>query len=145
MPNPVQYAEDTLGVHTILEGTMKAHDELDKIVTVLANAKDDRRKAEQDLSDFEMEVAIEERGKHADMSATAMQAHLKQHLYTMPKWRELRDKVRELTNDIDGAELDRKIQERAIEIGNARMNELGGYLHYLAACKQASLVKPSEA
>ena len=86
-----------------------------------------------------MELAIDERGKHSDLSATAMKEHLKIVVFKDAAWRKLRDEIRELADQIDGAEMDRKIKERDIEIACARMHELGGYLNYLAAAKNASL------
>ena len=75
-PNPVAYAEDTLGVHEILEGVIAAREKLDKeILTTWANARDAKRKAESDLEDREMELVISERGKHPDISETAFRGH----------------------------------------------------------------------
>jgi len=140
MGNPVEYAETKLSVHEICTATVQARDDLNSVLTVLCDKRDAKRKAEQDLEDREMEVAIDERGKHADLSATAMKEHLKIALFKDDTWRKLRDDVRQLTDDIDGYEADRKIKEREIEIGCARMIELGGYFNYLAAAKNASLV-----
>ena len=146
MANAVTYAEDRLGVHDILKGTIEARGHLDKALTVLSEARDARRRAEQDKEDIEIELAIAERGKHADMSQAQMDKHLKQVWFQNEMWRNLRDQIRELSDKIDGADLDRKILERDIEMGCARMVELGGYLQYLAAAKLTSAaVKPSEA
>lgn len=137
--NPVAYAEEDLGVHEILAGVLDARDKLDKeVLTVLADARDQKRKAEQDLDDRETDLLIAERGKHSDISATALKEHMKVILYKDAEWKRLRDLVRTLTDQIDGAEVDRKLRERDIEIGCARMVELGGYLNYLAAAKNAS-------
>jgi hypothetical protein len=146
-PNPVAYAEDTLGVHEILEGVIAAREKLDKeILTTWANTRDAKRKAESDLEDREMELVISERGKHPDISETAFRGHLKEVLFKDTEWRRIRDHIRGLADDIDGAEVDRKLTERDIEIGCARMIELGGYLNYLAAAKNASIAnKTSEA
>jgi hypothetical protein len=138
--NPVTYAEDDLGVHEILEAALKARKKLDEeILSVLADARDQKRKAEQDLEDREMDLLIDERGKHSDMSATALKEHVRIALHKDDEWRRLRDLVRTLTDQIDGAEVDRKLADRDIEIGCARMNQLGGYLFYLGAAKQASI------
>lgn len=138
--NPVAYAEEDLGVHSILVGVIDAREKLDKeILSVLSDARDQKRKAEQDLDDRETELLIDERGKHSDMSATALREHMKVVLFKDAEWKRLRDLVRSLNDTIDGAEVDRKLRERDIEIGCARMYELGGYLYYLGAVKQASI------
>jgi hypothetical protein len=138
--NPVAYAEDTLGVHEILAGVIATREKLDKeILTTWANARDAKRKAESDLEDREMELVIAERGKHPEMSETAFRGHLKEVLFKDDGWRRIREHIRRLADDIDGAEVDRKLAERDIEIGCARMIELGGYLNYLAAAKNASI------
>lgn len=139
--NPVTYAEDTLEVHKILEATLDAHKDLDKVMTVITEKSDARRHVEQHMADREMEIITEERGKHADMSQAAMDKHVKSVLFGDDEWKKLRDELRELKNDLEGADADRKIQERAIEIGCARMNQLGGYFNYLAAAKNASTAK----
>lgn len=139
-PNAVAYAEDTLGVHEILEGVIAAREKLDKeILTKWANARDAKRKAESDLEDREMEIVSAERGKHPEMSEAAFSRHLKEVLFKDDVWRRIRDHIRSLADDIDGTEVDRKLCERDIEIGCARMNELGGYFMYLAAAKAASI------
>lgn len=148
MANPaVAYAEDTLGVHEILEGVIAAREKLDKeILTTWANTRDAKRKAESDLEDREMTVIIEERGKNPDISETAFRGHLKEVLFKDSEWRRIRDHIRSLADDIDGAEVDRKLAERDIEIGCARMVQLGGYFNYLASAKNASIAnKTSEA
>lgn len=134
----VSYAETDLGVHAILEATLKAREKLDQTYSHLAEQRDAKRLAEQNLADREMEIAIEERGKHADLSATAMEKHLKMEIFKCEKWKKLRDEIREINDALDGFEYDRKIQERDIEIGCARMSELGGYLAYLASAKNAA-------
>jgi hypothetical protein len=92
------------------------------------------------------QLVISERGKHPDISETAFRGHLKEVLFKDTEWRRIRDHIRGLGAYIDGAEVDRKLTERDIEIGCARMIELGGYLNYLAAAKNASIAnKTSEA
>lgn len=131
------YAEDTLGVHEVYKHAREAHERLDDALTILANSKDKRRALEVKLQDVEMEVAADERSKHADMSAAAMEKHLKIVLNADVQVRDLRRQILDLTNTIEGLEYDRSIEEAAIRIAVARLTELGGYLNYLAAVKQA--------
>jgi hypothetical protein len=134
----IRYAEDTLGVHTILEAATAAREALDKVYDDLAKNKDDRRQAEHNLEMMELEIATEERVKHPEMSATAMKDHLKGACYGTKDWRDLRQEIVELVNKVDGLEYDRRIREKDIEIATARMNQMGGYLMYLGAVKLAS-------
>lgn len=134
----VEYAETALGVHQICETTISARDKLDKTLTALSEKRDAKRLAEQNLSDLEMEIAIMERGNHPEMSQAQMDKHLKMSVFKDDRWKKLRDELRELNDELDGLEFDRKMGERDIEIGCARMNELGGYLSYLASAKNAS-------
>lgn len=136
--NPVTYAEVTLEVHEVFNTTKEAHQKLDETLTLLTEKGDARRHVEQHLTDREMEIVTEERGKHPDMSQAQMDKHIKSLLFQDAEWKKLRDELRELKDDLDGIDADRKVHERSIEIGCARMNQLGGYLNYLAAAKNAS-------
>lgn len=142
--NPVAYAEDILGVNSILEQTMKARDELDKVLGVLDGLHDEKRSVEQKIESREMDIAIDERGKHSDMSQAQMEKHLKMVFHKDPELKKLKERLLEIQNSLSGADMDRKLQERTIEIGCARMNQLGGYLNYLAAAKNASIATQSQ-
>lgn|ERR1700712_3066797 len=139
MPNAVEYAETTLDVHGILDRTLVAREELDKVYTLLAEQRDARRGMLSSIDDREMTLSIDERGKHSDMSQAAMDKHLKMVFFKDEQLTVFRNALGTIEDAIDGAEYDRRIQEKTIEIGCARMNELGGYLNYLAAVKLAAV------
>lgn len=139
----VKYAEETLGVHSVYEGLLKLRNSLDECLTLLAEAKDKKRDKEFALLDREMEVAADERGRHPDMSAAGMEKHLKIALNNDDDTRELREQLAKLHSDIEGYEFDRSVIETDIKIGLARMNELGGYLQYLAVVKDVANRRPA--
>lgn len=135
------YAEEILKVHEVYESAKAVHAKFDDTLTVLSNLRDEKRAVETHLVDCEMDIAASERSKHPEMSATAMEKHLKIALHGNEQVRKLRDKIVTLTSDIEGIEYDRASQETEIRILTARMTELGGYLNYLAAIKQSQRTK----
>lgn len=139
MANAVEYAETKLDVHGILDRTIVAREDLDKVYTLLAEQRDARRGTLASIEDREMTLAIDERGKHSDMSQAAMDKHLKMVFFKDDHLIVLRNTLGVIEDAIDGAEYDRRIHEKTIEIGCARMNQLGGYLNYLAAVKMATV------
>jgi hypothetical protein len=141
MPNPVEYAETKLDVHGILEKTLEARTKLDKVYSILAEQRDARRGTLTEIENREMDISIDERGKHPEMSQAAMDKHLKMVFHKDGQLVVFKSELGTIEDAIDGAEYDRRIQEKTIEIGCARMNQLGGYLSYLAAAKLASVSK----
>lgn len=139
MTGPVPYAENVLGVHTIHETALEARKKLDDILTQLSEAKDKKRKMEIEMSDLEMALASEERGKNPETSATAFKEHLKTVFHGSTDWVFFRDELSLMSGDIEGLEYDKSVTSKDIDIATARMEELGGYLHYLAVAKQASM------
>jgi hypothetical protein len=133
----LRYAEDQLKVHGIYDEAVAARGRLDSVLTDLSERRDKRRAVEEDLRTREWEVATEEWGKHPDFSATKMDQHLKQARYIDPICMDLRASVTDLTSDIEGLEYDKTMLETDIKIAVARLQELGGFLNYLAAIKQA--------
>lgn len=131
----IKYAEETLGIHEVFEETVEAKNKLDKILTEISEKRDQLRDKEFLLADKEMEIASDERGKHADMSATAMEKHLKIAYSNDGAVRGFREEIARLKSDIEGLEYDRSIEEHTIKIGCARMTQLGGYFQYLSVIK----------
>lgn len=134
----LKYAEETLGVHSAHEAALAARNQLDQVLTELGEKRDQLRDKEWALTDREMEVAADERGKHPDMSATGMEKHLKIALQNDDTTRELREQLAHVRSDIEGLEYDRSIAEHDIKIACARMAELAGYFQYLAIVKDVA-------
>lgn len=141
----LRYAEQNLGVNAIYESCLELRGKLDETLSLLSEARDKKRELESKLVDVEMFVAADERGKHADMSQAAMDKHLKVALHSHPEWRTLRADLANLAGDMDGLEMDKAMHETDIKIAVSRMQELGGYLQYLAAIKQSEVAREASA
>lgn len=133
----IDYAEKTLGVHSLYADTQGSQDLLTKILHQLVHLRTKRREAEEALSDHEAQFLSDERGKHPSMSATAMKDHIKVELQKDKTASDLRRILLDLNNKIDRCEYDRVLAEHDVKVGVARMYELGGYFQYLAAVKQS--------
>jgi hypothetical protein len=140
----INYAEYDLGVHRVYGEARAARAALDKTLTELSEARDKKRDLELRLQDQEMEIIADERGKHPDMSAAAMEKHLKVAYNQSDTVREFREQVMSVVNDIEGLEYDRTIHEVDIRIATSRLQELGGYFHYLAAIKEAATAQATK-
>lgn len=133
----LRYAEDNLGVHQVWLDAQAAREKLDSLLTLLSESRDHKRDLELQLHDREMQVASDEYGKHPDMAQTRMDKHLKQALSQDAGWRAFRAEISRMTGEIEGLEYDKAVIETDIKIAVARLQELGGYLQFLAAIKQA--------
>lgn len=138
MAGAIQYAEDTLGVHTILEKAILARDEYSKILAELIDMKKEKRALELKLEMLELDISCLEHVAHPEMSATAMREHLKMAFYKKDGWRSLKKQISELASKIEEEEADRRLTEKDLDIANSRMTQMGGYLFYLGATRVAS-------
>jgi predicted nucleic acid-binding Zn-ribbon protein len=134
----LKYAEETLRVHAVHNEALAARATLEETLDELKTVRDKRRDLEFRIADCEQEVASDERGRHPDMSATAMEKHLKAALYKTDSWRNLREQLSKVIGDIEGLEHDKHLADTDIKIAISRMGELGGYLSYLAEVKRAA-------
>lgn len=131
----LKYAEEKLGVHAVFEETVGLVDELDKLFADLDKAQDRRRELDDAYSDREVELAGEMRGVHPNMSDTRFKSEWKGWERADDKLRELRVELSKVRSEIQGLEYDADILKLRIKVGSSRMEELGGYFHYLAAVK----------
>lgn len=131
------YAEVQLGVHKVYDEALQAASELDERLGDLDKAQDLRRALDQEIENLEMDLLIEERGKHPDHSEAAFARHLKEVHHKHDGLKMLKYKRNAAAGECAGAELDIDFIKSRIRIATARMEQLGGYLHYLAAVKQA--------
>lgn len=129
------YAENDLGVHKVYEESQAAHGYLVQAREQLAAKHAHKRDLVDRLTDREMVVASDERGKHPDMSQAGMDKHVKVAYNADGDIRTYRDQIRALLFEIDVLEQDISNIEYKIKIALARMNELGGYFNYLAVVK----------
>jgi hypothetical protein len=134
------YAE-SLGVHSVYDEVLAKRTELDQCLTEIATLRDKKRDDETLLQDREMELLSDERGKHADMSQAAMDRHLKVVYWSDERHRELRASLAQVSSELDGLGYDRDMLETDIKIAVARLHELGGYLQFMAAIKEAETAR----
>lgn len=141
----LRYAENELGVHKVMEKAEKARAALDETLTLLSDHRDKLRDAEAELTDREMQLVITEKGKLPSESQAAFERHMKITVHSDELCEKIRGQIRQFRSDIDGFECDRAIAEADIRISVARLNELGGYLQYLAAIKLSQLERKYDA
>jgi hypothetical protein len=138
----LDYAERVLGVHKVYEEANALLVALDGCCTSLDEAIDARRALDDKISDYEMDILIAERGKHADMSQAGMDRHLKEVYHKDETLKRLRMERNAKAGEASGLELDQKFIEWQLKVKVGRMEELGGYFHFLAVTKQAEASAP---
>lgn len=136
--NPVDYAEMTLGVHSVYETAQQAADEYERASERLAAYRITKSEAEQNLVDIEADLLRDVWTNHPDTSQAARDRLLKAALSESEEARALRKQIADSTEMISMEEGRRTAARIRAEIYTARMNELGGYLHYLAEAKRAA-------
>lgn len=142
MSRALAYAEGVLGVHKVYEEANQLLVELDQCITALDTAIDARRALDDKISDHEMDILIAERGKHADMSQAGMDRHLKEVYHKDETLKRLRMERNAKAGEASGLELDKGYIEYQLRVKVGRMDELGGYFHFLAVTKQAEASAP---
>jgi len=137
MPSPVDYAEQNLGVHKVYEDALAAHKEYDAIISDLDRCTDKRRNLDLELETREVAKLVATRQMHPDWSKTAVNDYQKEARHNDPEIMRVKRELNSLNGEIAGLEADAKVQEFLLNAYTARMNQLGGYLTFLAACKNA--------
>jgi chromosome segregation ATPase len=129
------YAEVTLGVHEVWENVQSELADLDTLLTELDKAQDLRRELDEKYADREVELTSEMRGIHVSYSDTRFKSEWKTWERTDKVLTELRGELNKIHSIIQGLEYERSLITLKIKAGSSRLEELGGYLHYLAAVK----------
>lgn len=129
------YAEETLAVHKVWNETQSQLSDLDKTLAELDKAQDRKRELNEQYADREVELASEMRGVHVSMSDTRFKSEWKGWERTDDKLNAIRVELNKVLSEIQGLEYDMDLLKLSIKAGSARLEELGGYLHYLAAVK----------
>lgn len=137
------YAEQVLGVHQIHDQALVSRNHLEELHKQLLAERNRRRQLESALRDREMEVAEEVYNQHANESQAARDRLLKVALNNDGDVRETKEDLVTLAGQIDFLEFEVERVTQDIKIAVARMQELGGYLTYLAVIKQASNARQS--
>lgn len=138
------YAEEHLGVHKVWENVQTYLQDLDELLADLDKAQDRRRQLDETYSDREVELIGEMRGVHPNMSDTRFNSEMKTWVREDQSLRATRVELNKVRSEIQGLEYDADLLKLRIKASSSRMEELGGYLHYLAAVKnQAETAKKS--
>jgi sugar diacid utilization regulator len=136
----IAYAEDALGVHRTWLNTEQLTTQLADLYRTQANFETETRNLDADIERTRQAILVEEAGLNPDMAPTSFERHVKlayarsQQLATMNQLR-LDAMAR---RDSIGAQI------KSVEVNHrghvGRLNELGGYLRYLAAVKESATV-----
>lgn len=131
----LQYAEDQLGVNQVYEMACGHLEDLDVSTSDLDKALDRKRELEEKYADAEVDLINEKRGLHPDISDTKFRQELKVWEREDDALNQLRIDLNSVKSEIQGLEFDLSIIKARIQVGSARLVELGGYLNYLTAVK----------
>lgn len=134
----LDYAENVLGVHKNYEIASGQLESLDEVLSDLDKAQDRRRQLEEQYADREVELISDMRGTHPNMSDTRFKSEFKGWEREDDKLRAIRIELNKVRSELDGLNIDAEMCRLRIRVSCSRMEELGGYLHYLAAVKQAA-------
>jgi len=129
------YAEGALGVDRAYEAAKAA-------VVAYTTARDDagvananRKKFDSLIADREIELTSDERAANSEMSMAAFEKHIKVVLHTDEALRDLRAQRDEAAGKHEQAERDADVARLTARVEAARLEELGGLLHFYAAVK----------
>lgn len=136
------YAEVTLGVHQVYEEANALLEEIDSIGNSLVGVTTRRRNLDEMIEAREMDLVIEHRGHHPGMSEAAFTRHMKEVHHKDADLARLRAERAEASSTATAVEFNLKFVESKLKVKVARMEELGGYLHYLGAVKNAEVPPP---
>jgi hypothetical protein len=140
----LEYAEVTLGVNSVYEEAQAARQRVQLTQNELSSLRAAKRISEGHMADREMTLVADHRGNHADMSQAAFDRHIKVVLHQDSEMTGLRDNISRLDLNIDQTQGDLRIAEIDVKIDVARMEELAGYLTYLAALKTTEPAKTAK-
>jgi hypothetical protein len=112
--------------------------DLDTTLGDLDKAQDRKRDLNEKFADREVELIDEMRTVHVSYSDTRFNAEMKSWKRQDQKLMAIQADINKVLSEIQGLEYDADLLKLRIRAGSSRMEELGGYLHYLAAVKTAS-------
>lgn len=131
------YAENALGVHQVYTESLSALEDLDVALNAFDSAVDKRHSLDDRIEDRQMQILIEERGQNSELSEAAMTRRLKEKYHTDERLSQLKLERNAAAAEASGLELDIEHIKYRLKVKVGRMEELGGYLAYLAALKNA--------
>lgn len=92
---------------------------------------------EETYTDAELEFIAVKRGENSSMSQTAFDKFIKGEIHLDSNLRRMRAELADLNYQMDTIEAEIRRAQNLLDATTGRMHELGGYLHYLAALKNA--------
>lgn len=139
----LDYAERVLGVHKVYEEAEALLIELDTVMNAFDAAVDARRTLDERIEDHQMDVMILLRGQlGGEISQAAFDKRLKETYYKDEALKRLRMERNAKAGEASGLELDIEHVKYRLKVKVGRMEELGGYFHFLAVTKQAEASAP---
>jgi chromosome segregation ATPase len=136
MPNiekPVRYAEGVLGVHDVWDAVVQNQNDYEEAMQKHDELVAQVHTAEETIANLEADFTIEERAANPDMSATAFEKHIKSALQLDAEMQEWRRSLAAKKHERDKALTEVESYKSRVRVGIARLEELGGLLHFYAA------------
>lgn len=130
-------------MHSAHTAAQDAAAEAERLRRNLALERRVKADMEERYRDAELEFISDQRGNHADLSQTAWEKLAKELVHKEPDLRKLRGQLADKALELEATEASVRKAQTDCDIAVARLHELGGYLAYLAAIKQASLLPPA--
>ncbi len=134
----VSYAEGVLGVHDAYDRAKEAQADLKEAQRAVIEWADQKRQISEVIADRTADFTSDERAAHSTLSATAFEQHLKIALQHDADLKRLRSEYMVAQRNHDTAEAAIREAEFRCRTYGARMEELGGLLHFYAAVKTAT-------
>ena len=134
---------ESLGLNTVYEGAVSSRTALEDKYMTLNNLRNRRRTVEAFRLDCEMVVIESERSKHPEMSQAQMDKHLKVAFSNHSDIREANEELMMLAGQIELTEHEVELLKTDIKIATSRLEELGGYLQFMAVLKQSEVSRKS--
>lgn len=131
----MNYAEHVLGVHTVYDEAKAATADLKKAHKAVVEWAGQKRDLVESINDRTAVLTGELRAKYNDLSATAFKPVLDNALQLDEDLKRLRRELATAQKEHDRAEAAVREVEHTIRVKAARMDELGGLLHFYAATK----------
>ncbi len=136
MSNPVEYAENTLGVHTVFAEAEARLLNYKAASDLILDLNGDIRSTKDNLVSREGVIIAEQGATTAGMTKVAAKEYLKEILDDDPEMGRLHDKLANLESERHVADADLRHEGLAVKMLTARMEELGGLLIFYAAAKR---------
>lgn len=136
MPNPVTYAEDTLGVHDVWTDAQRRLEQHAAAVAERAALTTAIRRLKVRITDREAELTSDLTAVHADVkTVTERNKLVKEGIQKDPQVQDMKSELDDLeaTRDMVSADIAR--HEQGCHVLAARMTELGGLLNFYAAAR----------